>query len=124
MPCGIGHRDVSAEGSAHRDRLLDLERVAEIPHIVRPIRQRPTFGFGPIAPPVAPVIKVEQLRANSEWREMGPVHRMIEPQPTVEQKQIGRSPHGGSVRYQLRTIYIGEKASVPDLNSHRRCLVP
>ena len=69
MARGVGDGDEAAERLPHDDRLLDLERAAELEHVVAPLRERPRLARLALAAAVAAMVDVDDLRDVGELRE-------------------------------------------------------
>jgi Phage integrase family len=105
VPRGIRHRDVSAEGRAHHDRLLDLERNAEVPAIYDIEFRQPMQGWK-----TAWRRALEGANVKARWHDLrhSLVSRLAE-QPTVSEETIRAL--AGHVSRQMPSRYAHIRAS-------------
>lgn len=105
VPRGIRHRDVSAEGRAHHDRLLDLERNAEVPAIYDIDFRQPMQGWK-----TAWRRALEGANVKARWHDLrhSLVSRLAE-QPTVSEERIRAL--AGHVSRQMLSRYAHIRAS-------------
>ena len=120
----VGERHHAAKGRAEDDGPLYLQRIAESPDIVAPLRQGPAFARPALAPAVAAVIEVHNLDHVGELREAGLVPRVIHSRAAMEKQEGWLLAHRGEVGRELLTLDIEEQPYPIDLHVHAVAFLP
>src|SRR5262245_18752337 len=118
----IGHGHLTAKRGSQDDRTLNTKDIAESPHVVTPLRERPGLLGTSVTAAVTTVVQVDDLGAIGQARVGRLVNRMVEARAAMQEQQRGLFPHDGSIRHEADALNVEEKSHAIHQYAHRPCL--